>query len=582
MVFFEIKPDFRKKKSGKKRAMINAHVCSAVVLLLLAVRANVGKGAECGAQCQRDVLQDALSSHTIMKKETPTEMSKKEQKSEHGVPATSVARGERPHPAAPNLYMPGKGASEGLTEPRNPASQLYAELMAQMQHAQTPTIAQLLATAVCHAQPRSAAAWQGLADIELQLSDPRGSDPSVYSFLRANFIAAMLEDEMEWWEETGAGETADDEGRKGDAGASVATPGASTIVRKIAPRALLSANERAREWFFEGEYEKAKKYVKTTLKDPKGKQSKEFLQRIEMEMELVEPTLKKLMPLVARWKASGSHDYPPMTHVNPNAVAAFPDIWKSDRALPGTMRAAFVTPIFVANLVDEGAVTKDFNDRLAAGAVVGFEAFLETPAAFNKKTNQFYDATTLNDQFWIAQKETKLTSTIPEVAAVMKHFFAGASRYLSEWGLPPADYLSELLANDTDYGAVPQPWFSIHGNHSDHLQHVHFASRVAVVYYPKVQPGDGRLVFEDPRGARYDQFSAEDCNPTVKGVRCSAVPHPFPPFAGNRHYHTPRSGDLVIFPGWLYHSVERAPTDAGEYRVSLSFNVDGNWQATIP
>ena len=76
-----------------------------------------------------------------------------------------------------------------------------------MQHAQTPTIAQLLATAVCHAQPRSAAAWQGLADIELQLSDPRGSDPSVYSFLRANFIAAMLEDEMEWWEETGGAGT---------------------------------------------------------------------------------------------------------------------------------------------------------------------------------------------------------------------------------------------------------------------------------------------------------------------------------------------------------------------------------------
>ena len=106
--------------------MINAHACSAVVLLLLAVRPNVGKGAECGAQCQRDVLQDALSSLTIMKKETPTEISKKEQKSEHGVPATSVARGERPHPAAPNLYVPGKGASEGLTEPRNPASQLYA------------------------------------------------------------------------------------------------------------------------------------------------------------------------------------------------------------------------------------------------------------------------------------------------------------------------------------------------------------------------------------------------------------------------------------------------------------------------
>merc|ERR1711935_851760 len=125
----------------------------------------------------------------------------------------------------------------------------------------------------------------------------------------------------------------------------------------------------------------------------------------------------------------------------------------------------------------------------------------------------------------------------------MKHIVAAASRYLSEWDLEPAKRLSDWIVRqnadpnfDWSKQGVPQAWFSIHGNYSDHLSHVHYASRLAVVYYPKVHDGDGRLVFEDPRGARFDRNSADDRDPRQPGAQCTPFPLRVPPFAGNRFY----------------------------------------------
>ena len=57
-------------------------------------------------------------------------------------------------------------------------------------------------------------------------------------------------------------------------------------------------------------------------------------------------------------------------------------------------------------------------------------------------------------------------------------------------------------------------------------------------------------------------------------------PFPIPPFTGNRHYLKPRTGDLIVFPSWLWHSVERVEVRS-EYRVSFAFNLDGNWQDAV-
>merc|ERR1719272_2731217 len=144
-----------------------------------------------------------------------------------------------------------------------------------------------MATAVCHAQPRSSAAWQQLADVELQLSDP-----SVYSFLRANFIAAMLDDEEEWW----------NAGKKPTSkSSSIKTSNARDEKKTGTPT---SAEARARVWLHDGEYDKAKKHVKKALQDHKGawQNTEAFHAQIDRQLKMARPTLERLIPLVAQWK----------------------------------------------------------------------------------------------------------------------------------------------------------------------------------------------------------------------------------------------------------------------------------------
>jgi len=44
------------------------------------------------------------------------------------------------------------------------------------------------------------------------------------------------------------------------------------------------------------------------------------------------------------------------------------------------------------------------------------------------------------------------------------------------------------------------------------------------------------------------------------------------------HVIQPRSGDIVLFPPWLVHSVPNV--DTNEVRVSFSFNLRGPWSFT--
>ena len=364
-------------------------------MLLLAAHATVGGGTrECGPQCQRNTLQDILSSlrdgaeEVAATKPDSSLIGTAGRGIDRAAPATRVVRGSRPHPTAPKLHIPNK---QNFPD-RNPASQLYAELMSQMQDAQTPTMAHLMATAVCHAQPRSAAAWQQLADVELQLSDP-----SAFSFLRANFIAAMLDDEEEWFEEGKERKRSKQRRKRADKKEREKGAAASASDASLQQAAL-----RAQVWFDEGEYDKAKKHVKKALKGRTGikfgnwiQAPESFQEQIDEQLVASHPLLERLTPSLVQWKASGSHSHPPMTH-DPADAAEYPAIWQTGRKLPGEMRAAFVTPIHVTNLIDEGAVTTAFNTRLAETAIAGFESFLKTPPAFNKATGTLFDSTTLN------------------------------------------------------------------------------------------------------------------------------------------------------------------------------------------
>lgn len=162
------------------------------------------------------------------------------------------------------------------------------------------------------------------------------------------------------------------------------------------------------------------------------------------------------------------------------------------------------------------------------------------------------------------------------MAEVVKHALQATSRYLKEWNMDP-----ETIGGPLSKYFSRHSWFSIHGKGSTHVSHVHFDARVAIVYYPRVGEADeGKLVFEDPRGSPYRKEQSETCG--ASGAKnCQSTPSPQTPFAGNRYFHRPREGDLVVFPGWLYHSVDPVANE-DDYRVSLSINIDGYWTQTVP
>ncbi len=142
------------------------------------------------------------------------------------------------------------------------------------------------------------------------------------------------------------------------------------------------------------------------------------------------------------------------------------------------------------------------------------------------------------------QRDPVVQSLLSALAQLVDRYLAAADpagRHAHDNGAPPEH---ELFL-----------WATVHTSCMAHLHHVHENSAVSGVYYVSAPPGSGDLILEDPRGAH-------------------------PPF-GLRHVVTPRPGLAVLFPAWLVHGV--APScglTADNPRISLSFNVVGDWKRT--
>lgn len=111
---------------------------------------------------------------------------------------------------------------------------------------------------------------------------------------------------------------------------------------------------------------------------------------------------------------------------------------------------------------------------------------------------------------------------------------------------------------DLHYRFAVQAWATVmrHGDHT--LVHDHTEAHFAVVYYPdagdadlEMFPDSGRLCFVDPRRG----------TSVIPGVEL------FP----SQYAIEPRTGMLVVFPGYLQHFVQ--PYHGGRPRVSISCNV---------
>ena len=100
-------------------------------------------------------------------------------------------------------------------------------------------------------------------------------------------------------------------------------------------------------------------------------------------------------------------------------------------------------------------------------------------------------------------------------------------------------------------------WANINPPGGYNKPHVHPNSLFSGVYYVKTPPNSGQLVCSDPRPG------IQTCMPNRKKGE--------PPKHLWRDLHLqPKENRAIVFPAWLWHSVQ--PSKSNENRISVSFN----------
>ena len=100
-------------------------------------------------------------------------------------------------------------------------------------------------------------------------------------------------------------------------------------------------------------------------------------------------------------------------------------------------------------------------------------------------------------------------------------------------------------------------WANINPPGGRNQSHIHSNSLFSGVYYIKVPPKSGKLKIYDPRpGAQFTMPTRKPGNPG-KDLWRDANLEPIP-------------GRIIMFPAWLWHSVEE--NKSNDIRISVSFN----------
>ena len=100
-------------------------------------------------------------------------------------------------------------------------------------------------------------------------------------------------------------------------------------------------------------------------------------------------------------------------------------------------------------------------------------------------------------------------------------------------------------------------WANINPKDGMNRSHIHANSLFSGVYYVKSNPKAGRLTIYDPRPGAQIVMPARLEGQPPKHLWKEANIDPFP-------------GRIIMFPSWLWHSVE--PNQSNDIRISVSFN----------
>ena len=104
---------------------------------------------------------------------------------------------------------------------------------------------------------------------------------------------------------------------------------------------------------------------------------------------------------------------------------------------------------------------------------------------------------------------------------------------------------------------IPNIWSIINKRGSSNAMHIHSNSYISAAYYVKAPEKCGDIVFYDPRQSRL-----------VRKPKISKLNS----LNGEEVNIKPTDGLLVLFPSYLYHSVNENLSN--EERIVISFNVD--------
>jgi hypothetical protein len=239
------------------------------------------------------------------------------------------------------------------------------------------------------------------------------------------------------------------------------------------------------------------------------------------------------------------------------------------------VRQMWQTPIQQFSLLNRGILAQDL-DRLAQELIAYYEQFVANDAKNSSFLAADRSISSVSDRFYRSQRDADLRykqclMTAPKSKSCVTDrptLFEDLSRiFLMSLHYMEQEFFTTII---DDSGVVPDAqllrvfaWTSLHRAGSHHVGHHHVDSAVSGVFYVQVPSassspaeveaggGSGDLIFYDPRGS-------------------------LPPFGKSLHIR-PVAGDLVLFPGYLMHSV--APTYSMEgYRISVSFNFQGSWE----
>jgi len=120
------------------------------------------------------------------------------------------------------------------------------------------------------------------------------------------------------------------------------------------------------------------------------------------------------------------------------------------------------------------------------------------------------------------------------------------------------EVLNHLAVEDHLIPELSGLWAVVNGPGSSNKLHTHPFNYLSGVFYLQVPKDSGPLVFWDPRP------QSEVLLPPKKPEESMHI--------SNRVSWTPKPNDLILFPSWLSHEVEK--NNSTQERIVLSFNLE--------